>query len=103
MNPTYATTGDIPLCIGSTEKFVVQAYANGLPWDLTGGSVQLLLADAAGNLTTINATIAGQGAYANWTVAAPAGRWTRAWKVEDAAGVIQYSVPKVFTVISSPA
>jgi len=103
MNEAATTTGLIPLTIGSMETFQLQAYKNRLPWDLTGGSAQLLLADPTGSLTTINATIVGQGAQANWTVGGLSGTWARAWKVTDSSGIVQISRPIAFAVISSPA
>ena len=78
-------------------------YLNEVPWDLTGGSAFLLMTNPIGASFIYTATIIGFGASVNWTVLAPIGTWLRAWKVTDAAGIIQISRPFVFTVISSPS
>ncbi len=103
MNTALVTTGILPLTIGSTETFEVQAALNGLPWDLTAGTASLILSDPTGAKTTISATISGSTARAPWTVVTPIGTWVRAWSVTDASGVKQVSRPIVFTVIDSPS
>src|SRR6516162_1772381 len=99
-NTTYTTTGLTPLTIGSTELINFSAFLGSLFWDLTGGSATLLLADPQGTAYSVTGTIAGGGGFANWAVVGPAGNWTRAWKLVDASGVIQYSRPIAFAVIS---
>jgi hypothetical protein len=102
MNTRLVTTGLVPLIIGSQETFQLKPLLNGLPWDLTGGTVTLILLDPTGAQTTISGTIAGRGATAPWTVTGPVGNWTRCWHVSDGSGLVQYSQPLVFTVSSSP-
>lgn len=103
MNATLNTTGLTPLVVGSVEKFQLQAFTNNLPWDLTGGTVNLLVADPSGTVTTYPATIAGGGAYYNFTIVGPAGSWARAWSCVDSSGIKQISRPIPFNVVTSPA
>jgi hypothetical protein len=103
MNDSLATTGLIPLCIGSVETFQEQPWLDGLPWNLAGGTVSLKLADPVGNTYTIPATVSGYTATATWTVIGPVGNWARAWQNQDASGIIQVSRPICFSVISSPS
>ncbi len=102
MQTALITTGLIPLTVGSTQLFEAAPFLDGLPWDLSGGSASLILADPTGALTTIPATIIGFGCTAAWTVAAPIGTWVRAWRLTSADGITQYSEPITFGVISSP-
>lgn len=105
MNTNITTTGQTPLTIGSIETFQASAFKNGLPWDLTGGVVNLILEDPSGSQTTISGTISGNGATATWTVTGPentSSGWRRAWSITDAAGVKQISRPISFNVIASP-
>ena len=102
-NVTWTTTGLSPLCIGSTEKFQVSAFLDGVFWDLTGGSAILILSDPNGNKTSYTATIFGGGAFYVWTMAGTPGTWLRAWSLQDAQGVVQVSRPIAFSVISSPS
>ncbi len=106
MNVRLVTTGLVPLVTGSYEDFVLSPFLNGLPWDLTGGSVQLVIADPAANLFSYSATIVGYGARQTWAVPAAfasPGSWSRAWVITDAQGRHQVSRPIVFEVIGSPA
>ncbi len=102
MNNSINTTGLIPITVRSTEKFELSAFLNGQQWVLTGGTVNLLLSDPSGNLTTISATPSGVSASALWTVPNTPGAWLRAWDVTDASGIRQVSRAIPFTVISSP-
>lgn len=101
-NTQLVTTGLVPLTIGSIERFQHQGFLGGVPWDFTGGTVNLIVADPSGNKTTYPATIAGMNAYVDYTVVAPAGDWKRAWSVVDANGITQVSRPIPFGVESSP-
>jgi hypothetical protein len=103
MNDALVTTGLIPLCIGSIETFQLQPFLDKLPWNLTGGSANLLMTDPNGTNYNFPATIVNGGAQYTWTVIGPAGNWTRAWEVTDAIGITQVSNPIVFSVISSPS
>ena len=103
MNNALVTTGIEPLTIGSTEVYVAKPYKGGVPWDLTGGTALLLFTDPNGVTSTLTATIASGVASVGWTVVAPIGTWLRAWKLTDAAGIVQVSQPIVFRVISSPS
>jgi hypothetical protein len=99
------TTGLEPLTVGSHPRFQLDANLGGLFWDLTGGTVNLLLLDPNNSKTTVAAQIAGGGAYVDWTVPSPpppVGTWTRAWQVVDAAGVTLVSLPIQFTVVAAP-
>ncbi len=101
MNIKQVTTGLVPLAIGSDEVFQLQGILDALPWDLTGGTVSVVLSDPTGALTTIAATILGRGAQASWTVVAPVGRWSRTWQIEDSTGLHQVSLPIPFDVVSA--
>lgn len=103
MQNQLVTTGIRPLTIGSVELFQAQPFLNQLPWDWTGGTVQLLMTDPNGNNYTFPATVQNMGAVFQWTVTGPVGAWVRAWKVVDAQGRKQISLPIVFNVISSPS
>jgi len=102
VNTSLVTTGLVPLVISSVETFQLSSFLNGLPWDLTGGSVTIYFLDPAGVATNFPATIVGPGATYNWMVISPPGTWTRAWLVIDALGRKQKSRPIVFTVTQSP-
>jgi hypothetical protein len=102
MNSTLVTTGLVPLTIGSLETFVLQAFNNGLPWDLTGGSATVLMADPQGGSHSYTAAISGSTARISWTVLPIPGDWRRCWDVTDGSGTRQVSRPIPFTVISSP-
>lgn len=102
MNNALVTTGVQPLTIGSTELFVARAILNGVPWELTGGIARLLLSDPNNVLLAINAVGELGGATAPWTVTGPVGTWVRAWRLQSVDGIVQYSRPLTFTVISSP-
>jgi hypothetical protein len=104
LNTALVTTGLKPLTLGSTELFEAAPVLDLQPWNLAGGSAQLILADPIGSLTTITGTIGASGysVTAPWTVAGPVGNWTRAWRLVDATGIIQVSLPIVFEVQSSP-
>ncbi len=101
MNLRLVTTGLVPLTIGSDEVFQLQGILDQLPWDLTAGTVDLVLSDPTGALTTISATITGRGAQAAWTVAAPAGRWLRTWHIQDASGLTQVAQAIPFDVVAA--
>ena len=103
MNNALVTTGLLPLTIGSTETFQEQPFLDGVPWNLAGGIVSLLLTDPNGVKYTIPATVSGYTATANWTVIGPTGNWVRAWQNQDASGIIQISRPIIFSVVSSPS
>jgi hypothetical protein len=94
----------VPLTIGSIDTFELSASLDGVPWNLAGGTVSVLLSDPNGNPTNFSASISADGykATALWNVFGPAGSWLRAWKVIDVNGVTQYSQPIPFSVISSP-
>lgn len=96
------TTGQEPLIIGSDRTFELQAYRDGLPWILTGGSALLLLKDPAGTAINIAASVSGSTAQADWTAIGPAGVWRRAWDVTDASGEHEVTGPIAFTVAASP-
>jgi hypothetical protein len=102
LGTNVVTTGPEPLAVGSVLTMQLQAYKDGVAWDLTGGSVTLKLLDPAGNPTSISGSIVGQGAQAPWTVTSPAGNWTRAWVAQDAGGTHLVSRPIVFAVTTSP-
>lgn len=104
MNNFLVTTGNKPLVINSTELFQLNKDLDMLDWNLIGGTVNCLLRDPTGNLITIPATIAANGAVtAPWTVIGPVGtNWTRAWDCTDASGIRQVTNPISFAVISSP-
>lgn len=97
------TIGLTPLVESSTLIFAPQIKRGGLPWDLRGGTVDLLLADPGGALTTISATLVGNQVRASWTVVGPVGTWTRAWNCTDAQGVHLRSSPEAFLVGTAPA
>lgn len=99
VNNSLVTTGLIPLTINSQEVFELQAVLNGLPWDLTGGTVVLRLVDPSLVVTDVPATISGGAAQAGWAVASPAGTWRRVWDVTDVDGRRQVSRPVMFAVI----
>ena len=105
---TALTTGLKPQTIGSVRTFEWSGLRNGLPWDITGGTAQVILSDPNGNQTTLTATVGASGfsARANWVVVAPAGTWTRAWRIQDSGmvgdGTYDYSEPITFEVLSSP-
>jgi hypothetical protein len=101
-NTNLITTGVSPLCVGSVEKFQLQAALDSLPWDLTGGTVTLTFRDPTGVQTVYPASISGGCAFVTWTVIDPPGDWRRTWTVTDAAGIHQVSQPVPFTVIDSP-
>lgn len=103
MNTQLVTTGLVPLCVGSSEVFQARSDLDGLYWDLTGGTATLTLVDPGGNSVNVPATIGPDGApKAPWTVTGPAGDWRRAWRLQDASGVVQVSRPIAFTVVVSP-
>lgn len=102
MDAAKVTTGLKPKVLGSAYTFQLQPRKNGLPWDLTGGSAVLYLADPSGTVTTIPAAIVGRGAMAAWVATGSEGMWTRAWKAVDAAGIVQYSPPISFRLILGP-
>jgi len=106
VNSGLVSTGVTPIAVGSVETFKLQAYNNGLPVDLTGGTVSLKLRDPLGNVTTVSATISGGIATATWTVTAVAGQdgianWTRCWVVSG-GGITQTSRPIGFATTTSP-
>ena len=115
MNLGTTTTGLVPLTIGSIEEFQLDPWLNALPWNLAGGTVQLLLTDPNGTKYTVNASIVtgGYGATATWTVIGPAtvddngvrlaNPWRRAWSVVDALGRTQISRAIAFEVVNSPS
>jgi len=104
LNPKIVTTGLVPLAITSNELFEHQPFQNELPWNLAGGSANLLLTDPTGVTITLPATIGADGvARVNWTVTGPAGTWLRAWDVTDNTGIHQRGLPIPFSVISSPS
>lgn len=101
-NTNLITTGVTPLCVGSAERFQLQAFRNGLPWNLSAATVTLSIKDNTGATTVYSATITGQGAYLDWTVpASPVGEWTRAWRIVDGS-IVQVSRPIAFTTVDSP-
>lgn len=108
MNNPIVTTGQTPVTIGSTLTFQLRASKDGQPWDLTGGTLDVLLADITGTVITVAATVTGFGGKASWTVPATSsgkssvGTWLRAWKATDAAGISMTSRPIQMDVISSP-
>jgi hypothetical protein len=103
MNNAFATTGLVPLTIGSVYKLQFSAFLGGVFWDLTGGLASLLMTDPYGNAYSFVGTIAGGGGYVQWVNPGPAGTWTRAWRLTDAQGVQQTSRPIAFAVVSSPS
>ncbi len=107
MNTTLVTTGLQPLTINSTDTFVFQPFANGLLWDLTGGSATVLMTDPNGVKYSYQAVIVGPpgGATAQlpWTVIGPPGDWRRAWDVTHVSGIRQVTRPYAFEVESSPS
>lgn len=103
MNNALVTTNLTPLTIGSIETFELDPTLDGLPWNMAGGVVTLLMTDPLGFGYTLPATVSGYMATVNWVVIGPAGTWLRAWKVQDASGIIQYSQPIIFEIIPSPS
>jgi hypothetical protein len=104
MNEAIVTVGLQPLTINSRHRFELSAEKDGLPWNIAGGAVKLLMTDPAGASHVYTATLGTDGfsAFFDWTVIAPTGAWFRAWDVTDAAAVREISLPIVFDVISSP-
>lgn len=102
MNVSLTTTGLVPLVVGSVELMQLQAFNNGIPWDLTGGSVTLNMKAPGGATYSYTATITGMGAQYSWTVLATTGNWTRSWSVTDAQGRHQVSRAIVFDVENAP-
>lgn len=100
---TWATTGLLPLTIGSVDTFTLRPGLNGLPWDLTLGKATLIMTDPGGNQFSYPAQIQGSTAMFTWIVTGPPGTWLRAWDVTDANGKRQISRPIAFAVISSPS
>ena len=93
----------LPLTIGSTETMRLSITKDGLVWDLTGGTVVLRFVSPTGGTSSVNASSAyNGGADAAWTVASPAGTWTRAWDCTDAHGVRQVTQAVSFSVVASP-
>ncbi len=102
-NTGVVTTGLLPLTIGSVESFEQQANLNSLPWDLTAGTVSLLMTDPNGTSYSYPATISGGCSQVTWTVVGPVGVWLRAWSTTDSNGIKQVSRPIPFIVASSPS
>ena len=103
MNVQVVTTGLVPLTVNSVDRFELSGFLNGIPWVLTGGTVNLLLVDSLGGTYTFPATIAGGTASYTWTVTTPVGLWYRAWDVTDQNGLRQVTRPIPFDVVTSPA
>ncbi len=102
MNSAIVTTGPEEFTIGSTEVFQAKPIKSGLPWNLAGGSGNLLLTDPNGQSYVLPVTVDGFTARRAYTIATPAGTWVRAWDLTDATGVRQISRPLTFSVIVSP-
>lgn len=102
MNVALNTTGLVPFTVGSVNLFTSKAFANGLPWDLTGGTVTLNMKDSNGAFYSYPATITGMVAQVSWTVLNVPGRWTRSWTVTDAQGRHQVSRAYTFDVEPAP-
>lgn len=101
--PTPAAS---PLTVGSVYRFRLTAKKDGLVWNLTGATVQLLLRNPSGTTTTYSATVTDATAgVAEYTSAAAnldtAGGWRRSWKVTQSS-IIQSSIPVQFSVQAAP-
>jgi len=102
MNTSLVTTGITPVAVGSMQVFQASPVLNGQPWDLTGGSANLLMTDPVGGTYDIIATVIGFGAAASFTIPNVVGSWVRAWKLTDATGLVEYSLPITMNVVASP-
>ena len=106
MNTQLVTTGLKPLTINSNDTILFQPFANGVIWDLTGGSATLRMVDPNGMVYAYPASIVGPAgagiASYPWTVIAPPGDWRRAWDVTNAQGIRQVTLPLAFEVVASP-
>lgn len=96
----------MPLIVGSTYRFTLTATKDGSAWDISGGSITLTLIDPGGNATGYAASIvSGPAGTARYDGAVglldEAGVWRRSWTV-SVGGVVQESVPIVFSVEPSP-
>lgn len=100
MNSGIVTTGLVPFVYGSVEVFQLDAWLDGLHWDLTGGSVQLRILDPTPNVTAFTATIQGQDAFVTWAVLPISGQYQRRWVITDRNGVMQASRPITFNVLA---
>ena len=102
VNSSLVTTGPSRFTVGSSALFQLSGFLDKLPWDLTGGSARLLLADPNGQSYDYAATVQNRGAVYDWTVLNVAGTWVRSWKATGADGTVEYSIPITFSVVASP-
>jgi len=101
-NNGFATTGLATYALGSQVNFLIRPLLNGLPWDLTGGSASLYLADPDGQITTLTAQILGMAAQVTWLAAGTPGTWTRAWLLGDKNNISKKTLPIGFGLLLSP-
>ncbi len=97
MNTGIVTTGLQALITGSDEVFLLNAVANGLFWNLAGGSAILQFTGPFNVGVAVTATITDGVARAAWRVLG-AGTWFRQWIVQDATGIRQISQHITFEV-----
>ncbi len=95
-----------PLTVGSTYRFRLEAEKDGVVWDLSAATVQLILKKPDDTETTYTATVTdGPGGVAVYDSAAVdldvVGGWRLSWKVTDGS-VIQKSLPIPFAVEAAP-
>ena len=95
-----------PLTVGSVYRFRLTAKKDGVVWNLTGATVQLLLRNPSGTTTTYAATLTepteGIADYTSSTGdLSVIGGWRRSWKVTQGT-VIQNSLPVSFSVQAAP-
>jgi hypothetical protein len=102
VSTSQVTTGLEPWVVGSVKRPTLSAALDGLPWNTAGGTATIYFLSPLGVATNFAAAVDANGAHYDWTVVAPAGLWTRCWKVVDAAGLVQYSPPIAFAVTVSP-
>jgi len=101
INTQIVTTGAERLTVGSSYIFELQAKKNGIPWDLTGGSVTLNFTDPKFVATSVGASISGSTATANWSAPDNVGEWLRSWSI-SAGGITQNSDGIAFLVTKMP-
>jgi hypothetical protein len=102
MNSALATTGLQNVVLGTVVTFTGIPKLCGLPWDLTLGTGVLLIADPAGNITTVSAQVGKAFCKATWKVAGAPGVWNRCWQLTDMNGVQRNWFPIAFGVVAAP-